>query len=550
MSAPDMRVAILGGNLLGCATAFYTRRVRPNARIEIFERRRQLGGNKFATVQNVVVGSAASADVASAPLFSALLNDAQVSLDAQKRRAEWALFDWKQDSIRLSRTHSRWIRKLLASNIAPALLQLVALCISLYFASAFYSRSSPFLRYAHRTGYYVHYPSILLFANAAALGFGLIPMRLMLRFWNYLLYVFRIRMVASITYGGESLAVLSSVISQMHQHLSTIQKHNAASSCVTLGHLLSACGFGKYVKQPATRYLSHFRLHPSILDDAIYPCFSQPYADSNVTPNMNALAMLLGMLSTAPIPSNLRGKPALLSPRDAQNVCPQLVASCSANVRLNTEVTEVVKTSSGWECFSVGDNAERESLGTFDAVILAAVIDPSRFSVSGLQEHLTESLALSAKLKETGAQKSDVNVARYTAIVKGALNASYFRMSSPNDLPTSVTVVNSVNCSEIQRIEPDTWRIVTGEEPSRTSNAIRLLFTSVESIFVYEHPKRPYSCAPLPELNDSHAPSLILGNRFLNAACVDRVANDINLDCLSAINVASFFDDEVATWKE
>ncbi|KAI0561302.1 hypothetical protein FGB62_87g088 [Gracilaria domingensis] len=308
---------------------------------------------------------------------------------------------------------------------------------------------------------------------------------------------------------------------------------------------------GKYAKQSASRYFSQFSLHPSILDEAIYPCLAQPYADSNVAGgDMNALAALLGMLSTAPVPSNLRAKPCLLSPQDAETLCPRLADSSSAHLQLNTEVIGVEKISTGWELFCQAENGERESLGSFDALVLAAVIEPSRFSVTGLEEDLSESLALSAKFTEADTLKTEVNVARYTAIVTGTLNADYVRQSSENDLPTLLTVLNSVNCAEIQRVEPGMWRVVTGEEPTKTSNIIQALFSSVENIVAYQNPQRPYNCTTLVDLNGPQAPSFILGTRFLNAACVDRVANDINIDCLSAINTASFFNDKVATWKD
>eukprot|EP00178_Gracilaria_changii_P021177 TRINITY_DN63057_c0_g1_i1.p1 TRINITY_DN63057_c0_g1~~TRINITY_DN63057_c0_g1_i1.p1 ORF type:complete len:550 (+),score=63.88 TRINITY_DN63057_c0_g1_i1:389-2038(+) len=549
MGSETMRVAVVGGNLLGCATAFYTRNTNPKAHIVIFERRPRLGGNKFSTVRNAVVGTAATADIASAPMLSKLLEEAAVELASKPTRTEWALFDWKEDTYKLSRSRSLWIRSALSSRFTVILMQLFALSVTIYFATSFFSGSSPFFRHHRHTGPYVHYPSILLFINAAVLAFGLIPTTLVLRFWSFMFYVLRMRVIASITYGGESLSVLSSIISQMKHHLQMIQQHDAASSCVTLGHLLSSCGMAKYAKQSAARYFSQFRLHPAILDEAMYPCLARPYADSTVTYDMNALAALLGMLAHAPLPSNLRAKPCLLSSQDAENLCPQLAKSCSADVQLNTEVVEVEKIASGWELFSE-DNGERKSLGSFDAVVLAAVIDPSRFTVTGLEDNLVESLALTSKLGETESHKTQVNVMRYAAVVKGTLNAEYVRMSSEDDLPTTVTVLNSVNCAEIHRVEPGMWRVITGEEPTRTSNVIRTLFTEVESIVAYDIPKRPYTCTSLAEPNGAEAPSFILGTRFLNAACIDRIANDINLDCLSAMNAASFFNDDVATWKE
>jgi uncharacterized protein with NAD-binding domain and iron-sulfur cluster len=81
-----MKVAIIGGNLLGCATAFYTREaLRLNAAdagteaaddIVIFEATERLGGHKFARrdIPSVPgsatpVGTCAELDVAACPLL-------------------------------------------------------------------------------------------------------------------------------------------------------------------------------------------------------------------------------------------------------------------------------------------------------------------------------------------------------------------------------------------------------------------------------------------------------------------------------------------------
>ncbi|PXF48908.1 hypothetical protein BWQ96_01250 [Gracilariopsis chorda] len=547
-----MRVAIIGGNLLGCATAFYTRKANPHAHIHIFERRSRLGGNKLATRAHALLGSACTTDVSSAPLFLHLLSQARIKLTCSPVRAQWALFDLKLDSYKLSSMPSLLLRYCIHSRVIPILLQLASLSATAFFVNAFSRGTNPFLRYARSTPTptVLHFPTLALFAACATFAFGLVPSPLMLRLFNFLFFVFWVRLIAAITYGAESIAVLSSVINHMHNHLSAIVKHDAASSCVTLGHLLSACGLGKYVKQSSTAFFSKYRLHPELLPDTIHPALVHTYADSTAPRDASALAVLLAMLAKSPLPASQRSTPTILSSTDADSICPALATASSAHLTMNTYVTDVRKSSDRWHLFTQSNHSEKLSLGEYDAVILAAVVDPSRFSAHGLGEHLAESLALTAELSDKSTSRTTLNVAKYTAIVKGVINADYLRKSSPSALPTFTTVLNSVNCTEIQRLEPDVWRVVTGERPTKDSNVIATLFQSVQSIISYDNPQRPYGCAALEELDGSHAPTFILGTRFLNAACVDRVANDFNLDCLSAMNTASFFKEGVAIWKE
>jgi len=75
------------------------------------------------------------------------------------------------------------------------------------------------------------------------------------------------------------------------------------------------------------------------------------------------------------------------------------------------------------------------------------------------------------------------------------------------------------------------------------------MFESTSSVETLERVARPYKIKPLRVLDGVSSPSFIWGTKFLNAACVDRICNDVNMDCLAAKNAASFFRNGVATWK-
>lgn len=145
--------------------------------------------------------------------------------------------------------------------------------------------------------------------------------------------------------------------------------------------------------------------------------------------------------------------------------------------------------------------------------------------------------------------RRELDVSKYVALVRGDIKPQYVAKSHQCYMPTTIMVVDSINCSEICRVGERAWRIATGEMPTLNCSVLDSLFSHVEDVVFLKAGPRAYDCAPLHSVNGAQAPGLVLGTRFLNAACIDRVGNDVNLDCLAARNAASFFRHGAATWK-
>lgn len=577
-----MRTAVVGANFLGCATAFYLRRAldanerdasRPNlddalsdeqqkddSEIVIFEQMSRSGGYKFCTLSldndtyKAPCGTASGLDVASAPVFSALLRDADIPPPTQQQAEEWAIFDWDADTFCLSKRRSRIISIIRSSPIILAVLQLFALFSLYFFALRLYHAGlHAFVYYAVENGSrlpFVWYSRVIWFLFAALLTFGIVPIPILFRFYDFLLFHMNVRILASVLYGAPTLCTVCSLADSIKEQLELIVAHNSASSCITLGHLLSACGMAKFVKQNTVEMFNPRQIQEPFLSECLSAPMALSHADSSVTPtsSSNVLTTLLTIACYSPIPASLRTSSRYLSSSDTDALCPTLIESARAILHVNTRIVSVMKDGAQYKLEGIVDG-EKKNLGTFDAVLLAAVMDPNDFVSDAVDVDLSVALSLSTPDSTSIADNARrVNTVRFVALVKGDVNPSFFGLSSTRRLLGKTYVLNSTNCSEITHISDNVWRVTSGERPEEGSNLFRTVFTRVYDVIWFERPPRRYASAPLRNVSGAAAPSLILNTRFLNVATIDRVCNDVNTDCLSARNAASLFRRGVATW--
>lgn len=595
-----MRVAVVGANLLGSATAFYVRRAldanradlaaaaptdaaensensdsnnasmskrkakpqEPDAdEIVVFERLSRAGGNKYVTLElddvSVPAGTASGMDVAASPALATLLKDAELAMPPPRPVREWTIFDWDKDEYKLGQVHSRVCAAVIRSVALSLLIQLFALLSAGFFARLFMERGflMAFVRVKRHGNGYIRVLFIIWFAFTALLGGGIIPIHWVMRVYDWIFFRSAINVTGGMTYGGHSMSVLGELVAQIKEHLEIVLERDAASSCVTTGHLLSACGMGKYAKASVPEFVGKFQILQSALDDCVSPGLAQTYCHSACTAgaNTNALAMLFNMLIRCPVPTSFRAGGRYFDTEQTKVLCPQLLKAADAQLRFGVDVRSVTQVSKNqYELTGADSSAGKRiaSLGKFDAVVLAAVIDPSRFTTDATDDPLDQALALDPSLSGMPAGEVHlVNTARYVSLVKGELKPEFFKKSHASSVATHVTVLNSVNCSEVLRVSDNVYRISSGEDPEKGTSSLSTIFKDTSKMVSLERAKRPYYPAPIRNISGAGSPGFILGTRFLNAACIDRVANDPNLDVLSARNTASFFRDGVATWK-
>lgn len=562
-----MRVAIVGGNLLGCASAVYIRRALDENdastnsadEIDIFETLPQTGGNKFVTLalsdKKTCAGTARHVDFASSPLLHALFTDANIPLPKVSPMMSWGLFNWEENSYLLWQSPSRFLQRLINNNPLLRILRILLLCFTFHIINK-YRRRGLFSILLRRDKFYHFYPNYMLLISiffSLFLGAGFLPLNTVLQVYNRMWTHFTVPLIAAITYGDHTLRVVSTLAEQFQQHLAAIVERDAASSCITLGHLLSACGLGKYSKVSASEFLNSYRLSEQYVSDVACIPLRQLYQDSRSQPDssVSALVTLASFLTSTPVPSRLRRQACYLDPERTDSFCDELAQSARARVRTKTEVTTISLDRNNKYVLrgSIADGKE-EILGEYDAVVLAAVMDPSKFESDVLEESVVNCFALHdhvAKQRKSNAM-SGVNAAKYVSLVKGEFKSDYVRRSSSHAMAENTIILKSVNCAEVTVVDDGLYRVVTGEAPTTNSNVRGVLFANVQDVVTTERNIRKYSAKPLRNLNGEEAPTLILGNRFVNAACIDRIGNDPTLDLLSARNTGSLFKDNVAQW--
>lgn len=573
-----MRTAIVGANLLGCATAFYLRRalnanVRDTAghsspdecdedEIVIFDQKSRPGGQKFCALSFkdgsciTSCGTASGLDVSSAPVFLALLRDANIPVPPVKNSEEWAIFDWDADAYHLSRVHSRLLSGIQSFPLVLILLQLFSLFSLYVFAPRLYSRGIyTFIHFAIEDGTlfpFIQYGHLLWFCFALILGFGIIPVPVILRFYDYIAFRSTVRLLSSIHYGAPILSTIRKLTMSIKNHLELIVAHNAASSCVTLGHLLSACGISKYVKQSTIEMLVPMHIREPFLTQCVSVPMALAHGDSTVTPTeaSNVLSTLLTIMSFSPVPASLRSSPRYMSVLSEESLCPTLIESSRAKFRPNVRVVAVTKAENAQYKLQGVVNGEKTDLGIFDAVLLAGVIDPNDFTTDALDEDISVVFSLPSSEKGTGTDRAMVpNTAQYISLVKGEINPQFFRLSSAKHLAEKTYLVNSINCLEVLRVSDNVWRVTSREFPEKECNLFQNLFNNVDEIVSLQRTPRRYPSAPCRNIHGTSTPDLILNTRFLNVAAIDCICNDVNIDCLAARNAASLFRRGVATWK-
>lgn len=547
-----MRVGIIGANLLGCATAFYTRKAleqnestgeSETDEIIIFEANDRTGGNKFVTLSlgnsTTPCGTAAQLDISSSPLFQALLKEASIAPPSDLPSVppvEWSLFDWDADAYRLSKMHSR-----LLSVVASSLpLQIV---IKLFVLLAAFFSLYPVQTGIRRIGVFV------------CVLFAVFPLRLVFQLADALWFRVWVRLLCSIQYGGPTISTTCNVLNRLRDQLRQIDEQDACTSGVTLVHLLSACGLAKFAKQSATELFSSLQVGNSFLNDCCAVPMSSQYGKTLPSPctSANSLAFLLSLLSDAPVPDALRANARYLSAEECKRVCPKLAEAANAEVRLGVRVVSVQSVNadgdSQYEVHGVLQDGSKTVCANLDAVVLACVVHPDEFSSNAFDADCSSVFSLQKNGPRGDGSKREVNVSKFVSLVRGEIKPSYFRLSRPSDMSEKTYILNSVNCSEVQRLENDVWKITSSEPVEEASSVCDALFKSVTETNAMQRSERRYSCTPLRETGGGSVPDVIISKRFINAAAIDRIANDVNADCLAARNAASFFKHGVITWK-
>lgn len=578
-----MKVAVVGANFLGCSTAHYVRRALAQNRsqaaegdgadrkrgesddtdgdeIVIFEQSNSVGGQKFHTLSlgrySTPVGTASSVDVSSSPLLQSLIKDASLPQPSAKPASQWSIFDWDADAYCVSKYRSSFLASIASSMTIMIILQLAALASSWFFATQLPVQGiSLFLtrRFDKEHGQsfnYLKYHFVLWFMALLWLAGGFIPMRWVFNFHNYLVHVFAVRVTSSVIYGFPSMSHVYTITNIFREHLALVDKHDSGTSGITLSHLLAACGMGKYVRKTMAEFLGPFNVSSNYLAQCVWPsmCLSYASCADDISSRSNALASLCSMSGTALVPSSLRTNAICFSADDTDKVCPALIKSASAQVRLNTRIVSVMKRGDDQYDLHAGVDGNEVNVGTFDVVLIAAVMDAKQFK-SDAYDIDTESIFSLKYAEQNKSASSRGNTARFVSLVRGDIKPSFFRLSNAKQMPDQMYILNSINTCQVCRVSENVWKVTSTEKVDPESAVANSLFESIEKSVSFERSPPKYPLLPLSKSNLSSEPNIILARRFINVAAIDRVCSDINMECIAARNAASLLRDGVVTWK-
>lgn len=572
-----MKTAIIGANFLGSTTAFYLRQALNSNRsdaseqddsndyeyddeIVVFDQLPRTGGHKFNVLSlgeaSATVGTASSLDVSSSPLLKSLLRDASLPSPPVSPPSQWSVFDWNADSYIISKYRSRTLSFLASSSIFTVFLQVFSLYSSRFFYTRLLAERHRVFLYKHLDedfGWvsYVNYVNIIWFCITLFLAGGFVPLKFLFRLQNNLFQLFMVRVTSSVIYGMPSISSIYSLCQYFKDHLGLIDKNDSGTSCITLGHLLSACGFGKYAKQSTSEFLGPLHISENFLKQCASPPMTLSYADTSTTASAttNSLATMLSLTTTSPVPASLRSRPCYFSVEYTSSLCPSILNSADAKIHLNTRIVSVMRNGDNQYDLRAIVNDEELDVGTFDAVLIASVIDPKEFKSDALDSDVEHIFSLKSSIEHLNDPQVSLNTAKFVSLVRGEIKPSFFRMGSSKNISDQTYILNSVNSSEVVRISDNTWKITSSEEASTNSSVCGSIFDNVTETISYERPSRRYSTSPLRNLHGVSAPDLILARRFVNVAAIDRVCSDINMECIAAKNAASLFRTGVITWK-
>uniref|UniRef100_A0A7S3E6K1 Uncharacterized protein n=1 Tax=Rhodosorus marinus TaxID=101924 RepID=A0A7S3E6K1_9RHOD len=312
-----MRVAIVGGNLTGCATAWFLEKsyadlrkeyelrarcqeddsdVLPpppeNFKVTIFEKSSVLGGNKLQTeiIEDVAVEAGRNSTLHSDGVYVGEVLD-QMSSELELDRfwlegtgyhsvRSFAIYD-ADNSEYLFRHGGYWgldILKVVASSIFTRFLLLVGCGFALYHGRFEMSGLARLKTIAAAVFVFI---SLVLFPRRF-----LASVNRSLAFWSSAI-------VGLMTYG--TTAALSRGASKgFTDHFKAMLKANATTKSITLGHLFNRCGLGSYSSTDAESAFRSFKFLPAFVRHYSDTQLQVDYANSQLAAkDVSTLAAML-----------------------------------------------------------------------------------------------------------------------------------------------------------------------------------------------------------------------------------------------------------------
>lgn len=556
------KIAVIGGNLLGCATTLdlalveeHDRRVFANSAetfsITLFERANRLGGNGFKSVRIdddlcVEVGSYRTLPLPSGTYLTDLVNAANDGLgtlsigprriavpganyarrgksDAAKVVQPWekgtyrrvvrsfAAWDWEHDAYHM--IHEGWFSlDLLCRVLDHAIWRNVALAGVLWSITKLNKTSGTRQR------------SLMLAQVIVLILVFIFSPRRVVSMWqkNYTFWgtTFSMLWKHGMTPGVARGSTLGFV-----KHLSDMNTKNVATCAISIGSLMNRTALESYLRGSGEDYVRLFKYNRNYVRQYMSPVVGWHYAGAKLS-EINSLASHLTMLDADFSNSDVATRFSTIAPDNA-TLCTALLdaakASMTVNTMLETPVTRIVFDEQTKRYKVLYGNGESD---LFDGIVLCASpkegeldIDiPLGTQMSDLLGYDRDTLAAEryaaqeaeylASQRTVVENDDEVPVApsacSHFAVVVGKAKPQFFRLTSEKRIPDLVQMTFAPGVSRFERIRevtaesPGVYTVLCGSQFESEGLFAEMFEEGAELKYFEEVPKSMYNHSPVP----------------------------------------------------
>jgi len=571
-----MKVAIVGGNLTGCATAHYLQatdkellsayeaRARASSNssgilppppekheVTIFDKRSKLGGHKFVSevveAQDVEVGKFTCLHSEAAYMEDVLAEKKDLERDSYWKSGtggrtvrSFAVYNWVYGNYSI-RHGGFLVLDLLSRILGFGMVRLFFFAVSTYMATV-----------AH--GSMRGLPRLIALVRVLILFVVFVVAPRPLLGWINRLLAFVVSTLIGFFSYGMTIAVARGAIKGFVKHFKHMLEYNATSKGITLGHLINRCGLGSYSTHDAEQSFRSFGFYVDYVHHFAESQICCDYADSEQTTRKTSTLAGLLCLQRADVMEGekmfrIKGGNARLCVSLAER-SRQMLSSTVTGIRHGDREGRAA----GRRRYTVTYRIPAQTHDVeedFDAVIIACVPDLEELTVEYPGSEPEKDFGLGAPYVRKPSQN---NTSRWLAVVAGTLDHRYFNHIFARTVPDLIV---ATECREWSRLEcageSDQGKVYTlhcADEPVVGEGIVAKLFTNVRDMRARRRISSKYTCGPLSDgVNADDVPAVILSTRLIYAAAIDRIACDPETDLMAARNAASLFSVGV-DWKE
>lgn len=510
-----MRIAVIGGNLLGCATTLDLALVQEldNERqsdkttdfeVTLLESQSRLGGSSFRSValddgSRIEVGSYRTLPILPGTYLNDLVeavNDERATISIFNKRIpmpgsivarrghvgaaeisrpwstgtygslvrSFAIWDWQSDQYPLR--HSGWtlldlLYRFLNNNIWR----------SISLAALIYSIEQL------RTVVHGRVNRAMMIAQCIALLLlTLLSPRKLISMWQHNYSFWGTTLPLLFKY-GITPAILRGSTTGFVKHLSKMNTRNAATCSISVGTLIRRAELDSYLRSTAMDYVNQFKFDHTYIHRHIEPVLLQQSLGADMN-HVNALALQFSLLDSDPVNNDAKDRLCTISPENA-TLCTALVDAANATmpvqVKFNTTVTAIIYNEETKEYDVTYAGGESES---FQGVVLCAspmegemVIDtPVGSSLCDMLGYDRDKATAQQTAEQqdathvttTNAPEGDGDTIQqpavqpeacsHVAVIAGSARSSFFRFADERRIPDRIDVLHAPNFSRFERM--------------------------------------------------------------------------------------------------